>query len=174
MGYSQGFKGRMVQRMLGSEAISATALSTEAGVSQATLSRWLNQARMLSPMNREQNERAKPARSPRQWTVEEKLQVVVEASALSDEELGAFLRGKGLHMAQLAEWRESASQSLDDGKKKRRRKMSPEQKRIRELEKELRRKDRALAEVTALLVLKKKAEEIWGDGGDDTRTRSGT
>ncbi len=163
----------MVQRMLGSEAISATGLSTEAGVSQATLSRWLNQARTLSPMNREQNERTN-ARSPRQWTAEEKLPVVAEASALSDEELGAFLRGKGLHMAQLAEWRESASQSLDDGKKKRRRKMSPEQKRIRELEKELRRKDRALAEVTALLVLKKKAEEIWGAGDDDTDTRSGT
>jgi len=173
MRYSQGFKGRMVQRMFGPEAISATALSREAGVSQATLSRWLSQARTLPPMNREQNERT-PARSPRQWTAEEKLQVVAEASALSDEELGAFLRGKGVHMAQLEEWHESASQSLDDGKKKRRRKMSPEQKRIRELEKELRRKDKALAEVTALLVLKKKAEEIWGDGGDDTRTRSGT
>lgn len=41
----------------------------------------------------------------------------------------------------------------------------PERKRLRELEKELRRKDRALAEAAALLVLRKKAAAIWGEGG---------
>ena len=46
--------------------------------------------------------------------------------------------------------------------------------RIKELEREVRRKDKALAEVTALLVLKKKLEAIWGDGDDDTPTTSGS
>ena len=53
-------------------------------------------------------------------------------------------------------------------------KASPEAKRIRELEKDLRRKEKALAETAALLALKKKLEEIWGDEDDDTNTRSGT
>ena len=51
-------------------------------------------------------------------------------------------------------------------------KKSPEARRIRELEKELRRKDKALAETAALLVLKKKANAIWGDEDDDTAPSS--
>jgi len=47
-------------------------------------------------------------------------------------------------------------------------KKAPESKRIRELERELRRKDAALAETAALLVLKKKAQMIWGDEDDNT------
>ena len=60
---------------------------------------------------------------------------------------------------------ELVEQAEEGGKKKRG--GSGEQKRIRELEKELRRKEKALAETAALLVLKKKANAIWGDRGDD-------
>jgi hypothetical protein len=35
------------------------------------------------------------------------------------------------------------------------------------LERELRRKDKALAETAALLTLRKKAQAIWGDGEDE-------
>ena len=45
--------------------------------------------------------------------------------------------------------------------------------RIKELERELRRKDKALAETAALLVLKKKVQAIWGDEDDDTEPKSG-
>ncbi len=45
---------------------------------------------------------------------------------------------------------------------------------MRTLEKEVNRKDKALAEVTALLALRKKVEALWGDADDDTGTRSGT
>jgi hypothetical protein len=51
--------------------------------------------------------------------------------------------------------------------------MSPEARRVRELEKELRRKEKALAETAALLVLKKKLDAMWGDEDDDTEPRSG-
>ena len=44
---------------------------------------------------------------------------------------------------------------------------------MRELEKQLRRKDRALAEAAALLVLQKKIQALWGDEDDDTEPRSG-
>ena len=43
---------------------------------------------------------------------------------------------------------------------------------MRELEKQLRRKDKALAEAAALLVLQKKAQAIWGDEDDDTGAKS--
>jgi transposase-like protein len=101
----------------------------------------------------------------------EKLQLVMEAAKFSDKELGAFLRGHGLHEAQLEEWRQAALGALQKPKKRRPGK-SPETKRIQELEREVMRKDKALAEVTALLALKKKLDALLGDEDDDTTRRS--
>ncbi len=97
--------------------------------------------------------------------------MVVESRGLADEELGAFLRKEGLHQAQLDVWLATARSSLSVRKGPK--KASAESKRIRELERELRRKEKALAETAALLVLKKKAQAIWGDEDDDTEPRSG-
>jgi transposase len=91
---------------------------------------------------------------------------VFEASKLSDDKLGEFLRREGLHEAQLEEWRKAAVMSLADAPRSKAR--SKEAKKIKELERELRRKDKALAEASALLILKKEVEAIWGDVDDDT------
>jgi hypothetical protein len=103
------------------------------------------------------------ARRPEDWSAEERLRVVVEASRLSNEELGAFLRREGIHEATLAEWKASVLEALGSPKK-----VSSDTKRVRELEKQIRRKDKALAETAALLVLQKKVQAIWGDEDDDT------
>jgi hypothetical protein len=108
-------------------------------------------------------------------TAQEKLRIVHEASQLDDGKLGAFLRREGLHEAQLREWIEAVTTALSTSTPKRGNRKSPkETKRIRELEKDLRRKEKALAEVTALLVLKKKLEALWGDEDDATSTRNET
>lgn len=164
----------MVKRLVGPERISASALSREVGVSQATLSRWKQQAHTLPAMSGSKDKSRKDAKSSRQWSSKEKLQVVVDAAQLSDEELGSFLRSKGLHTSQLEEWHllamDAAQQALESSTKPKRRKASPEAKQIKALEKELLRKDRALAEVTALLALKKRMQDLWGDEDDDTTT----
>ena len=167
--YSEGLRNRLVQRMAGPEGISANALSKEVGISQPSLSRWLREAGRISGMSKS----PKQEKSPHRWSAEERWRVILESSSLSDDELGAFLRRKGLHVSQLEEWRKSAMESLAVQKSKRR-VMSKEMKIIRELEKELRRKDKVLAEVTALLVLKKKIEAIWGAEDDDTPTKRET
>jgi len=123
---------------------------------------------MVSKMSKSNNEKS-VSKSPRQWTAREKLEAVLEASRLTDEELGKFLREKGLHSAQLEEWRLAAEVALDSPKKSGRRRVSPEKKVIKGLEKDLRRMEKALAEAAALLVLQKKAQAIWGDGDDDIR-----
>ena len=164
----------MIERMLGAERISASALSREVGVAQPTLSRWTREARRLAPMSNNKNN---PTPRPRRWTAEEKLQVVLEAASLSDKELGAFLRRRGLHEAQLVKWREVVMQASKDalgGAKEKAKKNAGEAKRIKALERELHRKEKALAEVAALLTLKKKANLIWGGEDDDTSTRNGT
>jgi len=165
--YTDGFKARMVRRLIGPEAISATALAAEVGVAQPTLSRWAKEARMVSKMSDSKRGKKK---SPKQWSTQEKLDAVLESSQLSDDDLGKFLREKGLHQAQLEEWRQAAETALQATKASGRRQPTPDQKRIKQLEKELRRKEKALAEAAALLVLKKKAQEIWGDEDGDTST----
>ena len=171
MKYSNTFKSKMVRRMTGPDSLSATALAADSGVAQPTLSRWLREAAsdMVSAMPKRKTTKGK---RPQDWTPGEKIAAVAEAAGLSDEELGAFLRRKGLHQAQLETWQRTLIEALGP-QPPRPAKASPETRRVRELEKELRRKDKALAETAALLVLKKKVQAIWGDEDESTRSRSG-
>jgi transposase len=183
MRYSEAFKAKMVQKMSGPDGMSGAALARDVGVAQSTLSRWQRDAgRVAGVSKRKKQQRVRTGsasasgagRRPDDWTAAEKLEAVMEAAGLSDDELGEYLRRKGLHQAQLEQWREQVLESLGGTPRRRgRQAASPEAKRLRELEKELRRKDKALAEAAALLVLKKKAQAIWGDEDDDTDPRNG-
>lgn len=181
MPYPDVFKNAMVQKMTGPDAISATALARQVDVPQTTLSKWLRKTgtdpSYCFPNNTHRNTKmtdtGKPRR-PTDWSAEEKLKAVVEAEGLSDEQLGAFLRKNGLHKVHLDRWRVQILEGLGKGpsaKKSRRR--DADAKRIRALEKELNRKEKALAETAALLVLKKKALEIWGDEEIATNRNNG-
>jgi transposase len=155
--------------MLGPRGMTATALASEIGVSQQTLSRWLRAATatIRAVSNEKPEKDVGAARRPEDWTAAERLAAVNEASGLSNEELGSFLRRAGLHEATLAEWRAAALEALGTRKP-----TAKEARRIRELERELRRKDRALAEAAALLVLQKKIQAIWGDEDESTDSKS--
>jgi transposase len=173
--HSEAFKGKLVQRMLMPGGPSANRLSQEVGIGQPTLSRWLREATTLEPVTNRSKRRASKKRPAEQKRPEdrgpdEKLRLVLEAGALSEADLGEFLRRHGVHEADLAAWREAALSALGGGQSAPSR--TGEAKRVRELEKELRRKDKALAETAALLVLQKKVRAIWGDGDDDTKPGS--
>ena len=118
---------------------------------------------------------ARPRRRPQDWTEDEKIGAVVESMSLTEEQLGGFLRQRGLYRATLDEWRESmlrgARAELGGHAAKRAR--TADVKRIRELERELTRKDKALAEAAALLVLQKKTRSLLGGGDDDIQPSSG-
>jgi transposase len=173
--HSEKFKTRLKSKMTGPGAMSANALAAEVGLSQTTLSRWLREAHTVSGMSKSKKSRGSKTQNStsrtQDWSPEEKSRVVVESRGLSEEELGAFLRKEGLHEAQLEEWAEAMYSSLAAPKKSRT--ASAETKRIKMLERELRRKEKALAEAVALLILQKKVREIWGDEDDDTEPRSG-
>ena len=104
-------------------------------------------------------------RRPQDWSAEEKLEALLEYERISEQQRGEFLRQKGLHEATLEKWKKEMLEGLKvkpfaGGKK------DPQRKRIAALERELRRKEAALAEAAALLVLKKKADAIWGEEKD--------
>ena len=174
--YSDGFKSRMIQRMTGPRAISANRLAAEVGVGQPTLSAWLREARRLTGMGKEKDEaKSVEPRSPKTWSAEEKYKVVVEAAAITEADLGEFLRKKGLHGAQLEEWRQLVKVALGASGKNRRPMDKADKKRVRSLERELRRKDAALAEMAALVTLKKKAAKLlWWVADESTPRRSET
>ena len=181
MQYSDMFKQAMIQKMSGPDPISATALSKQVNVPQSTLSKWLRMAGIGPSYGYPNNAheytkmaKIKNPKRPNDWSAEDKLKVILEAASLDDEQLGAFLRQKGLHQTHLEQWRMQMLDALQNGlSKKRTREKNDAAKRIRALEKELRRKDKALAETAALLVLKKKVQQIWGDEDDPTTGSNG-
>lgn len=158
----------MVSKLVGPRAMSATALSKETGLAQATLSRWLKEASTLRrPMP--PDDKKLVAKQLQEWTPEEKFTVVLEAASLSEGELGLFLRSKGLTEAVLDEWREQAMTGLRGTKQVAANVVGS--KRVKELERELARKDKALAEAAALALLQKKVQAFYGEEDDDTESK---
>ena len=177
MAYPIMFRRKMVQKLTGPDALSITELSKNTEVPISTLSRWLNSSGHKASIGfssnlYENSINIMTAKRPSNLRPEEKLKIVNEAAPLSDEQLGSFLRSKGIHETHLEQWRMQMLGGLGKTEKKPKTN-STNTKRIRELEKELRRKDKALAETAALLVLKKKVQEIWGDEDDNTVTTNG-
>ena len=162
----------MVQRMVGPDAVSAGYLAAETGIAQSTLSRWLRAAGTVSSMTKEQPRTDTSDDAPREWTAEQRLRVVLETLELPEDRRGAFLREHGLHEAQLDAWRDAALRALEQPASRRRRR-SPLEKQVRQLKAELDRKDKALAETAALLVLRGKARALWGEEGASTASNSG-
>jgi transposase len=150
--FSVAFKQKMVERLTGKNAVSATQLARETGVNQQNLSRWLQEARSLPLVA----DRPKPVRM---WTIEQKVHVLAEACRLDGEELTAYLEREGVKRAEYEQWR----LALDEGGIA----STSTSKRIRQLERELARKEKALAEAAALLILKKKVDTLYGEDEDD-------
>jgi transposase-like protein len=109
----------------------------------------------------------KSDRRPQDWSTEEKYQAVIEYDRLEESARGEFLRRNGLHTDHLAAWKKWMQAGLEAAARptaEARAERTEDKRKIKELERELHRKDKALAETTALLVLKKKADLIWGTG----------
>ena len=159
--YTQDFKDQMVSKLMPPNAQSVAQVSRDTGISEPTLYSWRNQYRAAG--------KAVPAdaSNPERWGGENKLAVVIETAALNEHELSAYCRRKGLYAEQIGRWREAAiagAESDNHQRQAQRQELHQERRKSRELEKELQRKEKALAEVAALLVLKKKAQAFWGEG----------
>lgn len=154
--YSKGFKQRAVARLLPPESSPIEVVSREIGISTDTLERWRSEA-LAAPI------------SDKTWTAAARLETVIATSAMDEAAKNAWCRQQGVFPSELERWRNSAVQALAMPEETR---ASPQQtrhdhRRIKELERELRRKDKALAETAALLVLSKKLSAIYGEGADE-------
>ena len=158
--YSKERKESVLRKLLPPENRTVREVSEEEGICEVTLYTWRKQAReqgFAVPGSKKQTE---------DWSGEAKLAVVVETAALSEAELSEYCRSKGLYPEQVKAWREACiegNQTQAQRRQGERDEARRDKKRIKELERELRRKDKALAETTALLVLRKKLNALWGE-----------
>jgi len=160
--YSSDIKETMVTKLCSPGGPSVYQLSSETGISHGSLYRWVEKYGDIG---------VKKKRRPEDWSPEQKLQAVFEFQGLSEEELGEFLRKNGLHSHHIEEWKSEALSEASEKKKPGRPRTDPELLAAREenklLKRELRRKEAALAEQTAIVILQKKARELWGTDEDD-------
>lgn len=155
MEYGKNFKQAMVQKLLLPGGPSVMTLSREIGVSEQSLYNWKAKYQNSGSGNAQ--------RSPRQWTQDDKYEALLESAKLTGEELGKWLREKGLRSEHIELWRQDMKKNLNQQKKDE--EIRELRKRNKELERELYRKEKALAEMSALVVLKKKVAALWGDEG---------
>ncbi|VVS95535.1 transposase [Desulfoluna spongiiphila] len=162
MAYSSELKAAIVQKALSTDK-SHKAVAEENGVGISSLRRWLKEYREPGALNVRKQEKR-----PQDWTAEERISALIETGNMSAEERGTWLRKHGLHTHHLEKWKTEAIKGVSTESSKA---ANREEHRLRQenknLKKELHRKEKALAEAAALLVLKKKAESIWGEPEDD-------
>ena len=155
--YSVERKNAVLKKLLPPENQPVPAVSASEGICEATLYNWVSKARREGsavPGSR--------ASDAEQWDGEAKLAAVLETQAMNEAEKSAYCRNKGLYPEQIDRWRAaciagaSNKEPSGDALKKARND-------IKRLNRKIDRKDKALAESAALLVLSKKFQALWED-----------
>lgn len=154
--YGQAFKDKAVARLLPPESAPVEVVSQEMGIGAGTLERWRERAL------------TKPART-RTWSAGARFEAVITTAAMNEASKSAWCREHGVYPAELDRWQSSCTTALADPQDAPASAQATraDRKRIKELERDLLRKDRALAETAALLVLSKKVAAIFNKDGDE-------
>lgn len=158
-------KEAILKKLLPPVSRSVALLAREEGVSEQTLYNWRNQLNAQGPTVPVSRQK------PDDWSGEAKLAVVIETAPLSEAELSQFCREKGLLVEQVKAWRSACimgTMSNVQRKAADKKQARDDKKRIKQLERELNRKEKALAEAAALLVLRKKLRAYYGEEDEDS------
>ncbi len=156
--FSPEFKEQLVKKLLMADGPSVAALSAESGVGRSTLQRWRQQYRRHGGV-------ASGGRLPAAGN-KHRLQAVIATAAMNEAERSAWCRERGLYVRELDAWRQAFETADLSGGGDCRAELVRERNSRHALERELLRKERALAEAAALLTLSKKARAIWGVPGE--------
>ena len=166
--YSEEFKMSIIAKMLPPNNVPVPQLVRETRIPKDTLYTWRSKHRKTLGDAAVQPPATGELRS------EEKFAVVIESASLNEVELGEYCRRKGLYAQQISAWRNSCMQANTlVAPKVDRTELKTQAKHIKQLEAELRRKDKALAEAAALLMLQKKVQALWEDP-EDGKSNSGS
>ena len=157
--YGQSYKDRIVARLLPPESAASEVVSREVGVSVATLERW--RAEALANGSGEGS-----GGGSQRWTAAARLQALIATAGMDEATRSAWCRAQGLYPAELDAWQQDAIAGLGEPRAASAAEAREDRRRVKELERELHRKDKALAETAALLVLSKKIAAVFHEGED--------
>ena len=161
--YSTERKESVLKKLLPPHSMSVTAVALEEGISSQTLYNWRHQAKQSGlPVP------GKTSGSER-WSGEAKLAVVIETAALSEAELSQYCRKKGLYAEQIKRWKTDCLSGFETSREQQKeiaRQSQSDRHEIKALKRDLRVKEKALAETTALLVLRKKLHALLGEDSE--------
>ena len=161
--YSKEFKESIIARLLPPQNISVPDIARETGVPKDTLYGWRIQYR-----SSQVGQIVVSGHRVDQFSNKEKLAVMIETASLNELDLGKYCRCKGLYPEQISGWKTLFIQGDDSDTRKAERDRSRKQSQtIKNLQRELQRKEKALAEAAALLVLQKKFQALWEDPEDE-------
>lgn len=162
--YTAEQKQAVVARMMPPQNEAVGKIYEETGITEATLYKWRKEARTAgsaTPGNGQTSDK---------WSSQDKFLVVMETFAMNEAELAEYCRKKGLYREQIEAWKEvclQANGQAFDQAKQLSGQLKEEKQRAKALEKDLQKKEKALAEAAALLLLRKKVQAIWGDEEDE-------
>ncbi|NBD38749.1 MAG: hypothetical protein GVY10_09285 [Verrucomicrobia bacterium] len=162
-GYSKERREAVIAKMTGPNRKSVPELVEEEKICSATLYKWRKQARAQGRVMPEGDD------TPEGWGSQDKFNAVLETAALSEQELSVYCRERGLYPEQIRRWRRNCAEANDwdrASNKELAQARRADRAQLAAMEKELKRKNDALAETAALLTLRKKAEAIWGGSED--------
>lgn len=160
--YSEEFKNTAVQKLLSPGSLGLATTAEKMGIPRSTLFGWKQKYANPNSMKKTKNNLAI------NWTAEQKFEALIKTASMSENELGEYLRSQGLHSSDLDIFKKEC---LEGFKSRGRPKLDPEvvdlRKSKKELERSLKRTEKALAEQSARIILLKKSHEIWGVAEED-------
>ncbi len=166
--YTQSFKIQAVEKALGrSPQTSLQEIADSLGVGYSTLGKWISKSRkheleQVDPMMKTKEKR------PQDWSLEERLNMVITCASLDEEKMNAYCREQGVYSHHVKQWKEDFANGHSSASKvKSQTQIKQLKKENKTLKKDLNRKEKALAETAALLVLQKKVNVIWGSDEDN-------
>jgi transposase-like protein len=166
--FTQAFKIQAVEKALSrAEGISVFEIAKSLGVGYSTLQKWIVKSKNheLKPIEAMTKEKR-----PQDWNQEERLNIVIECGSLSEEAINELCRAHGLYPHHINQWKDAFSNGTGmNTELKKQTETKKLRNEIKELKKDLNRKNKALAETAALLVLQKKVNAIWGSDEDNSQ-----
>ena len=161
--YSPERKQAILDKLLSPTLISIAQLARDENIAEQTLYNWRNRAK--------QQGKTVPTNSKTQEiSPETKLAIIIDTAKLNETELAEYCRNKGLYPEQIAQWKAQSLTGFSTSEQQTaqvRRQHQTDQKQIKQLKQEIKRKDKALAEAAAILILRKKLDTLWGEDEEE-------
>ncbi len=150
--HTQGFKEQAVQKALTRDGVSIKTIAQELNIGYSTLQKWIRDYKTVTGNTEHQR--------PSDWSRKQQLQALLDTASMEAEQCHQYCREKGVFPHHLETWRESFIKNDSKPTASNKTEISKLRKENTSLQKELRRKEKALAETATLLVLQKKFQAL--------------